>query len=122
MVSNTDTPSQWQALATATYVLDMMFIKLSIGVFLLRLSVEKIYRYVIWASLVIISIWSTVIFFWDIFQCSPVAKQWDYSIHRGHCVPPSHIVSAAYAMSVMTILSDWFFVSADAVKGKVLAV
>lgn len=102
--------TQWQALATATYVIDMMFIKLSIGFFLLRLSVQKVYRYILMASLVVITIWSTVIFLWDIFQCKPIEKQWDYRIDHGHCVSAAEVVSAAYAISVMTILSDWLYV------------
>ncbi|KAM6522512.1 hypothetical protein FALCPG4_012163 [Fusarium falciforme] len=100
---------KWQALATATYVLDMMFIKLSIGVFLLRLSVKPVYTWIIWISLAVITIWSTVIFVWNMFQCSPVEKQWDFRITGGHCVSADQIVSAAYAISAMTIVSDWLY-------------
>ncbi|KAF4452022.1 hypothetical protein F53441_5096 [Fusarium austroafricanum] len=99
----------WQALATATYILDMMFIKLSIGVFLLRLCVQRIYNWIIWISLAIISIWSIVLFFWNLFQCNPVEMQWDFRIKDGTCVSPDQIVSAAYAISVMTVLSDWLY-------------
>lgn len=108
--NSTLTRRQWQALATATYVMDMMFIKMSIGIFLLRLSVQRRYSYTIIVSLVIICIWSTVTFIWDIFQCKPVEKQWDFRIEGGYCVSASEVVSAAYAISVMTILSDWLFV------------
>ncbi|KAJ4311015.1 hypothetical protein N0V84_010671 [Fusarium piperis] len=100
---------KWQALATATYVLDMMFIKLSIGVFLLRLSVKPVYTWIIWISLAVITIWSIVIFFWNMFQCSPVEKQWDFRITGGQCVSADQIVSAAYAISAMTIISDWLY-------------
>ncbi|KAF4985943.1 hypothetical protein FGRMN_11046 [Fusarium graminum] len=99
----------WQALATATYILNMMFIKLSIGVFLLRLSVKKTYNWIIWISLAIISIWSIVLFFWNLFQCQPVQMQWDFRIKEGRCVGADQIVSAAYAISVMTVLSDWLY-------------
>ncbi|RGP73766.1 hypothetical protein FLONG3_6187 [Fusarium longipes] len=99
----------WQALATATYILDMMFIKLSIGVFLLRLSVKKVYNWIIWISLAIITIWSLVLWFWNLFQCNPVEMQWDFRIEDGHCVSADQIVSAAYAISVMTVLSDWLY-------------
>lgn len=102
---------QWQALATATYILDMMFIKLSIGVFLLRLCVKKVYNWIIWVSLTIISIWSIVLFFWNLFQCHPVEMQWDFRIKEGKCVSVDQIVSAAYAISVMTVVSDWLYVS-----------
>ncbi|KAI6766276.1 hypothetical protein HG530_007346 [Fusarium avenaceum] len=99
----------WQALATATYILDMMFIKLSIGVFLLRLCVKKVYNWIIWVSLTIISIWSIVLFFWNLFQCHPVEMQWDFRIKEGKCVSVDQIISAAYAISVMTVVSDWLY-------------
>ncbi|KAF5631297.1 integral membrane protein pth11 [Fusarium sp. NRRL 52700] len=79
----------WQALATATYILDMMFIKLSIGVFLLRLCVKRVYIWIIW--------------------CKPVEMQWDFRIKDGTCVSADQIVSAAYAISVMTVVSDWLY-------------
>ncbi|KAF9869481.1 hypothetical protein CkaCkLH20_13078 [Colletotrichum karsti] len=99
----------YQALATATYVLDMLFIKLSIGFFLLRLSNSKAYNWIIYISLAIVTVWSTVIFFWNVFQCSPVHAQWDYTIPNSQCVSPDAVVAAAYSISVMTILSDWLY-------------
>ncbi|ODA81736.1 hypothetical protein RJ55_00239 [Drechmeria coniospora] len=98
----------WQALAAAVYILDMMFIKLSIGVFLLRLSVGSVYKWILRVSLFIISFWSIGIFFWDIFQCSPVMRQWDIRID-GRCAGAGEIISAIYALSVMTVLSDWLY-------------
>ncbi|KAK3190600.1 hypothetical protein K4F52_003291 [Lecanicillium sp. MT-2017a] len=99
----------WQAVATITYILDMMFVKLSIGVFLLRLSVKKVYNYIIWVSLVVVALYTLGVFFWDIFQCTPVAKQWDYRIVGGHCATPQDIINAAYAISVLTVVSDWLY-------------
>lgn len=89
----------------------MLFIKLSIGFFLLRLSTSMVYNWIIYVSLAIITVWSTVIFFWNIFQCSPVEAQWDYTILNSQCVSPNAVVAAAYSISVMTILSDWLYVS-----------
>lgn len=88
----------------------MLFIKLSIGVFLLRLSNSKAYNWTIYISLSIVTVWSLVIFFWNIFQCSPVQAQWDYTIPNSRCVSADAIVAAAYSISVMTILSDWLYV------------
>ncbi|GJC88176.1 hypothetical protein ColLi_11014 [Colletotrichum liriopes] len=99
----------YQALATATYVLDMLFIKLSIGFFLLRLSNSKFYNWIIYVSSAIVTVWSLVIFFWNLFQCSPVEAQWDYAIPNSKCVSPDAVVAAAYSISVMTILSDWLY-------------
>lgn len=89
----------------------MMFIKLSIGVFLLRLAAQKVYTWILRISIFVVTIWSLAIFFWNIFQCSPVDKQWDYRITGGRCVSPGEIVSAAYAMTALTVLSDWLYVS-----------
>ncbi|KAK1984347.1 integral membrane family protein [Colletotrichum cereale] len=99
----------YQALATATYVLGMLFIKLSIGFFLLRLSSSTVYNWIIGVSLTIVTIWSVVIFFWNMFQCSPVEAQWDYAIPNSECVPSDAIVAAAYSISVMNVLSDWLY-------------
>lgn len=100
---------KWQALATATYILNMMFIKLSYAVFLLRLAVQKRYRWTLWASMFVVAVWSTALFFWDIFQCKPVQAQWDYTIPGEVCVDSEQIVAAAYALSVMTIVTDWLY-------------
>jgi hypothetical protein len=101
--------SKFQALATITYVMNMMFIKLSIGVFLLRLSVQKRYTWILRISMGIILIWSVVIIFYQFFQCQPVAFQWDYTIPGGKCAPGEQFVAAAYSISVMTIVSDWLY-------------
>lgn len=87
-----------------------MFIKLSIGIFLLQVATQRVYIWIIRVSLVMITAWTTALFFWNVFQCDPVAKQWDYRIARGHCVGPGEVVAAAYALSAMSILSDWLFV------------
>jgi hypothetical protein len=108
-VSNEIDSLKWQALATATYISNMMFIKLSIAVFLLRLAVQRRYRYILYISAGIILVWSLVLFFWNLFQCSPVPAQWDYTIRNAKCVTSEQVVSAAYSLSVMTILSDWLY-------------
>lgn len=87
----------------------MMFIKLSIGFFLLRLAVQRRYTYTIWASMSVVLVWSLTSFFWDLFQCSPIQAQWDASVPNPRCVSPSSVVDAAYALSVMTIVSDWLY-------------
>ncbi|KAI0396141.1 hypothetical protein F5Y17DRAFT_465320 [Xylariaceae sp. FL0594] len=104
---------KWQALATASYVSNMWLIKLSIGIFLLRLAGQKRYKYILGTSIVVVGVWSLALFFWNIFQCNPVAAQWDYTIlerdSKAHCVSADEVVSAAYALSALTIFSDWLY-------------
>lgn len=100
---------QFQTLATTTYVANMMFIKLSIAVFLLRIAVLKRYIWTLKISMVIITIWSLAIFLYEIFQCSPVEAQWDFTIKPAKCTSGDSFVAAAYSISVMTIISDWLY-------------
>lgn len=103
------TRRQYQALATATYVTNMMFIKMSIAIFLLRIAVKRRYTWILRISIVIITIWSMALFFYTIFQCSPVQAQWDTTISPAKCVSGDSFVSAAYSQSVMSIISDWMY-------------
>jgi hypothetical protein len=87
----------------------MMFIKLSIAIFLLRIAVKKIYVYILHASIITVSVWSVVIFFYDVFQCIPVQAQWNFTITGAKCVSGAQFVAAAYSISVMSILTDWLY-------------
>lgn len=86
-----------------------MFIKLSIAIFLLRIAVKPTYIWILRISMVIIGIWSTAIFLFEVFQCSPVQAQWDFRIKNAKCPPQTSFVAAAYSISVMTVLSDWLY-------------
>lgn len=105
--------AQWQSISIGIWIIAMMFIKLSIGVFLLRISVRPVYTWVLRASILAVAVWGTVLFFWDLLQCSPIEKQWDYRIRRGRCVRPDEVVSAAYAISSLGIISDFLYVGSQ---------
>jgi hypothetical protein len=87
----------------------MMFVKLSIAVFLLRIAVQKRYVWTLRISIIVITIWSLAIFLYNIFQCTPVEAQWDFTIQPAKCTSGNSFVAAAYSISVMTILSDWLY-------------
>ncbi|KAE9369910.1 hypothetical protein N431DRAFT_381270 [Stipitochalara longipes BDJ] len=100
---------KYQALATLTYVANMMFIKLSIAIFLLRIATKKRYTWTLKISMVIVTIWSLAIFFFDIFQCTPVQAQWDFTIQNSKCASGDSFVAAAYSISVLTVITDWMY-------------
>ncbi len=58
----------------------MMFIKLSIAVFLLRIAVKRPYVWILRISMGVVGIWSVAIFIYDVLQCIPVEAQWDFNI------------------------------------------
>jgi hypothetical protein len=74
----------------------MMFIKLSIAVFLLRLAVKRTYIWILRISMVVVAIWSVAIWIYDLFQ-------------NAKCVSGPSFIAAAYSISVMTILTDWLY-------------
>ena len=88
---------------------NMMFIKLSIAVFLLRLAVKRTYIWILRISMVVVAIWSVAIWIYDLVQCIPVQAQWDYTIKNAKCVSGPSFIAAAYSISVMTILTDWLY-------------
>lgn len=57
----------------------------------------------------VVAIWSTALFFWDVFQCSPVAAQWDFTLPNYTCVSVQQVINAAYALSVLNIITDWLY-------------
>ncbi|KAI1330141.1 integral membrane family protein [Xylariaceae sp. FL0255] len=62
----------------------------------------------------VFGIWSIIsLFFFNLIQCDPVAAQWDYTIlekdPKAWCVSATVVVDGAYALSVLSILSDWFY-------------
>jgi hypothetical protein len=87
----------------------MMFIKLSIALFLLRIAVKQPYIWILRISMVIVAVWSVAIWIFDFFQCIPVEAQWNYTIKNAKCVSGPSFVAAAYSISVMTIISDWLY-------------
>lgn len=87
----------------------MAFIKLSIAVFLLRIATKKRYIWTLKISMVIVMLWSIAIFLFNIFQCTPVQAQWDFTLTNFYCVPGTNFVAAAYSISVMTVITDWMY-------------
>ena len=85
-----------------------MLIKLSIGVFLLRIAVETRYKWILNISTMIVGLFSLAILLFDIFRCNPVEAQWDATIPH-NCVSGRSFTQASYALAIMTIISDWFY-------------
>lgn len=57
----------------------------------------------------VVALMSSALFLWDIFQCKPVAAQWDYTLPDYTCVAASQVVEAAYALSTLSVVSDWLY-------------
>jgi hypothetical protein len=85
----------------------MAIVKCSIATFLLRITVERAYRWTIYVSMAIVTIYSLVIFFYNLFLCHPMEFAWNRTIEGGTCAPGALITS--YVLSALAIVSDLFF-------------
>lgn len=87
-----------------------MLIKASIGIMLLRLSVNRIHKTICWVVLAVTEIYSLFFFFIFLFQCLPSAYFWtQYTGGKGTCINPHITVVVFYGYSAITCAGDWTF-------------
>ncbi|KAG9237593.1 hypothetical protein BJ875DRAFT_453254 [Amylocarpus encephaloides] len=90
------------------YTVTTWLLRLSVGVFLLRLSVKPRYRWVIYTTMAVVSVLSLILFFLVLFQCTPVHHFWTrFEGKKGKCIPPNILPRVAIAHSVVAFCTDW---------------
>ncbi|KXH29103.1 hypothetical protein CSIM01_02172 [Colletotrichum simmondsii] len=74
--------------------------KVSVGMFLLRITPSGKFRHVIW-GIIIFTVFSALGNFLTVFfQCQPLAFTWDFSIEGGKCIPQADLKFAAFFNSM----------------------
>lgn len=87
-----------------------MCIKAAIAVQLLRLTVIRSHRIIIWSTLTISELYSAFFFLLFVFQCQPSSYFWtQYTGGKGTCINPSITINAVYAYSAITCATDWTY-------------
>jgi len=87
-----------------------MFIKASIGIMLLRLSVNRIHKTIVWIVLGVTEVYSLFFFFIFLFQCLPSAYFWtQFTGGKGSCMDPRIVVRVFFGYSAITCAGDWTF-------------
>lgn len=83
-------------------------IRLSICIFLLRLAVMKLHRWILIVNIGIITIISIAYFFVMVLQCDPPHHFWKQVYgDSGTCIDPNIVPNATIAHSVISAVSDW---------------
>ncbi|KAH7389399.1 hypothetical protein DE146DRAFT_162211 [Phaeosphaeria sp. MPI-PUGE-AT-0046c] len=101
---------KWWWSCEPTYVLANISLKMSIGIFLLRIAVERVHRIILWTALISIQLYSVFFFFIFTFQCWPVSYFWEqYRGGKGRCMPTTVVVSTFYGYSALSCVTDWIF-------------
>ena len=88
----------------------MIAAKISIGLLLLRLTINRIHIWIIWIVMLLTVITGVVFFFVTLFQCSPVSYFWDQAIGApGSCIDIEIIIGLTYLYSAINAVCDFTF-------------
>ncbi|KAL1640916.1 hypothetical protein SLS58_006532 [Diplodia intermedia] len=100
-------------LCYAAYTSTMMLAKTSIGFFLLRVTIEQVYIWIIYAAMTLTGITGIVFCFVTVLQCSPVSFFWTKAIigdsTGGTCLDVEIIIALTYFYSAVSALCDFTF-------------
>ncbi|KAI4654176.1 uncharacterized protein J4E78_007221 [Alternaria triticimaculans] len=101
---------KWWWTCEPTYVVTNIFLKMSIGIFLLRIARDRTHRMILWIALIAIQVYSVYFFFVFTFQCWPVSFFWEqFRGGKGHCIPSRFVVNSFYGYSALSCVTDWTF-------------
>ncbi|RDW84839.1 hypothetical protein BP6252_02429 [Coleophoma cylindrospora] len=92
------------------YVATTAITKASIGLYFLRLTSRRYHKITIYTTLAVVAVFSTIYFFFILFQCSPVDYLWGfYHGMNGHCTSNTTLANVTYAHAAMSAVTDWSF-------------
>ncbi|KAF7527827.1 hypothetical protein G7054_g10347 [Neopestalotiopsis clavispora] len=91
------------------YCVSMITSKLSIGVFLLRITVQRIHHYILYLAMFCSVLTGLVFFFVTLFQCHPITYFWAKVGKEGSCVDAGIIAALTYLYSAISVIADFTF-------------
>ncbi|KAK2039456.1 hypothetical protein LZ31DRAFT_84940 [Colletotrichum somersetense] len=91
------------------YCLAMIASKISIGYFLLRITVRKVDIWIIYIVMMLTVCTGVVFFFVTLLQCQPISYFWNQSSQNGHCVPMDVIIALTFLYSAFSVICDFTF-------------
>ena len=96
-------------------VYGMYIVKLSICGYLLALNFSRNYRWVIWGTVVFVTIFNFVLPATQHFGlCRPIESRWNIHI-KGKCWPQKVRISIAYTQAISNIVTDLIYATAPIV-------
>lgn len=101
--------SQYWWLCYVAYCLTMIAAKISIGLFLLRITIRSLHRWIINISMGLTVLTGIVFFFVTLLQCMPVSYFWDKSLANGRCINIEVIIGLTYLYSAISAICDFTF-------------
>ncbi|KAF4784681.1 hypothetical protein HER10_EVM0011124 [Colletotrichum scovillei] len=91
------------------YCLSMIASKISIGYFLLRITVRKVDVWIIYSVMMMTVCTGVVFFFVTLLQCQPISYFWNNTTQSGRCIPVDVIIALTYLYSAFSVICDFTF-------------
>lgn len=110
--------TDWQAqtalnywyLCEVFYTLSTSLLKIAVGFFLLRITINPIHIWIIRAIMIITAFVGTTYTILVLCQCRPMSYWWDLSPDaKGECLSASLVVIFTYVVSALNSFADWTF-------------
>jgi hypothetical protein len=94
-----------------SYSMSMICSKVSIGLFFLRITVNRVHNWILYVSMTLAVVTAVVFFFVTLFQCRPIQFFWERAIpgQEGTCLSPAIIIGLAYLYSSINVFVDFAF-------------
>jgi hypothetical protein len=89
----------------------MMAIKISLGIFLLRIMIRRLEKRIIYIAVTLSTLFGTALFFFAVFQCGKVNSPFEFWVRRAsnECVSKSQALGMNYSHAAITTVTDWTF-------------
>ena len=84
----------------------MITSKISIGYFLLRITVRRIDVLLVYGTMLITVLTGAIFFFVTLLQCRPISFFWNRD-QEGSCINVEVIIALTYLYSVFSVISDF---------------
>ncbi|KAL2839423.1 hypothetical protein BJY01DRAFT_250518 [Aspergillus pseudoustus] len=97
----------WWWLGQATYVFTCVFAKTSIALALLRLTISRVHRCILWGVIGVSVLVGVAFWFVLTLQCRPVSYFWQRFTSEGSCIDVDYLLSVAYLYSVTAVICDF---------------
>lgn len=98
-------------LASLVYIVVSLLTKWIVGLFLLRICPRKRWRQItIWTILAVVTLFTIIYFFLDIWSCTPVRYVWtryNPEPEEGSCHATTFATVTTYIAAVINIVADW---------------
>ncbi|CAO2656027.1 Nn.00g048300.m01.CDS01 [Neocucurbitaria sp. VM-36] len=98
----------WWFIMQTMYCLAAIPVKWAICFTLLRIAdKKKVYVWSIYAVMAAVAVVMASTMIYEFFHCTPIAMNWK-AVEGGSCKAQSNITGFSYALSAVSIFSDWF--------------